>query len=159
MEDNPPLVELSALWICDRLTLCHGRCATARNCSAVNEFARAVFIESAKPKCRSTLQREAIANAQSANSRLPHNDSIFQQCVQGKETLAEVLHTVGQQLQTHKRKKSSRFLEKLQKHTVWLQNMSSAVDIVVQTHAGVACPVWAPVKFILKVRSYLGPGA
>jgi hypothetical protein len=30
--------------------------------------------------------------------------------------------------------------------------MSDAIDIVVQTQAGVGCPLWAPIKFVLKVR-------
>ena len=36
--------------------------------------------------------------------------------------------------------------------------MSDAVDVVVQTQAGIGCPLWAPIKFVLKV-GYLFPPA
>ncbi len=47
---------------------------------------------------------------------------------------------------------SIRFLSKLEKYTTWLQNMSAVVDVAVQTQAGFGCPLWAPIKFILKVN-------
>ena len=100
---------------------------------------------------RLVLQKLAIEDARTAFSRLPHSNAVFRQCLEGKETLAEVLTTVEQRCQTFKRKKSTRFLEKLQKHTTWLQNISSVVDVAVQTQAGIGCPVWAPIKFVLKV--------
>ena len=77
---------------------------------------------------------------------------MFRQCVEGKETLGEVLNTVERKCQSHKKKKSTKFLEKLQKHTTWLQNISVVVDIAVQTQAGIGCPLWAPIRFVLKVR-------
>lgn len=64
----------------------------------------------------------------------------------------EVLNTVEQKRQSQKKKKSTKFLSKLQKYTTWLQNMSAVVDVAVQTQAGVGCPLWAPIKFILKVN-------
>lgn len=100
---------------------------------------------------RSVLQQRAIEEARLAYSHLPHGDAVFRQCVEGKETLLEVLSTVEQKCQSQKKKKSTRFLSKLQKYTTWLQNMSAVVDIVVQTQAGFGCPLWAPIKFILKI--------
>ena len=73
------------------------------------------------------------------------------QCVKDKETLVEVLSTIEQKCQSHQKKKSSKFLEKLQKHTTLLRNISDAVDIAVQTQAGIGCPLWAPIKLVLKV--------
>jgi hypothetical protein len=35
--------------------------------------------------------------------------------------------------------------------------MSDAVDIVVQTQAGIGCPLWAPIKFVLKVGYLFTP--
>ena len=100
---------------------------------------------------RLALQKQAIADVKSAYTRLPHSDAMFQHCLDGKETLAEVITAVEQKSQAFKRKKSVRCLQKLQKHTTWLQNISSVVDIAVQTQAGIGCPLWAPIKFVLKV--------
>ena len=73
--------------------------------------------------------------------------------MEGKETLAEVLSVVEQRWQSHKKKKSNKLLSKLQKYTTWLQNMSAVVDVAVQTLAGFACPLWAPIKFVLQVSN------
>lgn len=107
---------------------------------------------------QSALQQQAIEEAKAAYSRLPHGDTIFRQCVEGKETLLEVLSSVEQKWRSQKNKKSTRFLSKMQKYTTWLQNMSAVVDIAVQTQAGFGCPLWAPIKFILKVRLPLRRG-
>ena len=104
---------------------------------------------------RPALQQRAIEKAKLAYSSLPHGDAIFQQCVEGKETLAEVLSTVEQKWQSHRKKKSTKLLSKLQKYTTWLQNISAVVEVAVQTQAGVGCPLWAPIKFILKVNKSL----
>lgn len=73
------------------------------------------------------------------------------QCVAGKDTLADILSAVDQTHRSHQGKISTKFLEKLHKHTAWLQNISAVVDVAVQTQAGIACPLWAPIKFVLKV--------
>ena len=98
------------------------------------------------------LQKQAIEEAKSIYSRLPHGNSLLRQSLEGKETLAEVLKVVEQKCQAHKRKKSTKYLAKLQKHTTWLQNISGVVDVAVQSQAGIGCPLWAPVKFVLKVH-------
>ena len=64
----------------------------------------------------------------------------------------EVLNIVEQKRQHQQKKKSTRLLLKLQKYTTWLQNISAVVDVAVQTQAGFGCPLWAPIKFILKVN-------
>ncbi|KAL9102265.1 MAG: hypothetical protein Q9163_002575, partial [Psora crenata] len=102
---------------------------------------------------QSELQKQAIENAKTAYSRLPHGDAVFQQCVEGKETLADVLTAVEQRCQSHRNKKSTRFLDKLEKYTSWLHNISGVVDVAVQTQAGIACPLWAPIKLVLKVSN------
>ncbi|KAH7363842.1 hypothetical protein BKA65DRAFT_123437 [Rhexocercosporidium sp. MPI-PUGE-AT-0058] len=38
-----------------------------------------------------------------------------------------------------------------QKYTLWLQNMAPAIDVAVNASSGIACPVWAPIKYILKL--------
>ncbi len=40
---------------------------------------------------------------------------------------------------------------------VCLMPLSDAVDIVVQAQAGIGCPLWAPIKFILKVGYLFTP--
>ena len=71
-----------------------------------------------------------------------------------EETLVEVVESVLQKCQSHRKKKSSRFLQKFQSYTLWLQNMGSVVDVAVQAQAGIGCPVWAPIKLVLKVGVY-----
>ena len=68
----------------------------------------------------------------------------------GKKS-ADILSAIEQKCQSYKKRKSTKFLEKVQKHTAWLQNISEAVDIAVQTQAGIGCPLWAPIKLVLKV--------
>lgn len=104
---------------------------------------------------RSALQQRAIEEAKLAYSRLPHGDAVFRQCLEGKETLVEDLNIVEQKRQSQKKKKSTKFLSKLQKYSTWLQNISAVVDVAVQTQAGFGCPLWAPIKFILKVNTPL----
>ncbi|MCJ1476865.1 hypothetical protein MMC13_005534 [Lambiella insularis] len=101
----------------------------------------------------SALQKQAIDKAKLAYSRLPHGDAIFRQCVKGKKTPAEVLSTVEQKCQSYKKKRSIRFLEKVQKHTAWLQNIGDVVDVAVQSQAGIGCPLWAPIKLVLKISN------
>ncbi|MCJ1411392.1 hypothetical protein MMC19_005481 [Ptychographa xylographoides] len=105
------------------------------------------------PQQRSLLQREAIDRAHTAFSRLNKGDVIFQQCMTQEETLVEVVESVLQKCQSHRKKKSSRFLQKFQSYTLWLQNMGSVVDVAVQAQAGIGCPVWAPIKLVLKVSN------
>ena len=100
---------------------------------------------------RSELQKKAIEEAKSAYLRLPHGDAAFQECVAGKENLGEILATVQQKRQSFGKRKTTKFLQKVQKYTVWLHNISGVVDIAVQSQAGIGCPLWAPIKFVLKV--------
>jgi len=78
---------------------------------------------------------------------------VFQDCVQNQDTIVNVVEAVTLKYTMYKRKRSTRILERFQKYTVWLQNMSSAIDIAVQTQAGIACPVWTPIKFVLRVNT------
>lgn len=73
------------------------------------------------------------------------------QCLQGNETISDVLTAVSRSHRSYSRKKSNRALYNFQQYTTWLRSMSEAVDIVVQTQAGIGCPLWAPIKFVLKV--------
>ena len=98
----------------------------------------------------SFLQKQAIYKAGSAFSQLPHGNQAFQACVKQAKTIPEIVGSLAQQHQSYQRKRFTRLLEKFQRHTLWLQNMSSAVDVV-QLNAGICCPLWAPIKYILLV--------
>ncbi|KAI9856968.1 MAG: hypothetical protein M1813_008684 [Trichoglossum hirsutum] len=100
---------------------------------------------------QSSLQKEAIENARLVFSRLPSGDATFRQCIDQADTILDVVKTVTQKCQSHRRKKLTRLLEGFQRYSLWLQNMSGVVDVVVQTQAGIGCPVWAPIKFVLQV--------
>ena len=102
----------------------------------------------------SALQRQAIQEAQTACSLLPKGHVIFQQCVKEQETLVEVVSAVTQKCHSFKKNRFAKLLGTFQKYTIWLQNISSVVDVIVQTQAGIGCPLWAPIKFILKVGLY-----
>lgn len=103
---------------------------------------------------RSSLQKQAIERAREAFSRLPNGNEIFQKCITNEETIVDVVQTTVQKHQFYKSKRSSRLLERFQKYTLWLQNISAAVDVAVQAQASIACPIWAPIKFVLKVSPY-----
>lgn len=105
---------------------------------------------------RSALEAQAIKDARSAFSKLPNGDAVFRQCIEQEETLLQVLEKVSQKRHLYEKKKSTKLLKGFQKYTLWLQNMGSVIDVVVQTQAGIGCPVWAPVKFVLKVSFYTG---
>lgn len=98
-----------------------------------------------------SLQRQAIENARLAFARLPKGDVVFRQCISQEDTVAEIVKMIIQSYQSHSDKNSIRLLQRFQQYTLWLQNFSGVVDVVVQTHAGIGCPLWAPVKFVLQV--------
>ena len=98
------------------------------------------------------LQQQAIAQARLAFSKFPKEEAVFQACIHQQESLVDVVKNVLQETKAHKKKKSSLLLDKFQEYTLWLQNIGDVVDIAVQTQAGIACPIWAPIKFVLKVR-------
>jgi hypothetical protein len=94
------------------------------------------------------LLREAVQHAKEAFARLPQGDEIFQRCMASTSSLIEV---VDEAYASQKSKKSARLLEGFHKHTLWLQKLSPTIEVAVQTQAGIACPAWAPVKFVLLV--------
>ena len=100
----------------------------------------------------SALQKQAIDNARAAFSQLPHGDQVFQECVNQAQTIPEVIESLSRQHRRYKRKRFTRLFEKFQRRTLWLQHMASAVDVVVQVNAGIGCPLWAPIKYVLLVR-------
>ncbi|KAL0258646.1 hypothetical protein SLS55_006143 [Diplodia seriata] len=92
--------------------------------------------------------KQAVERAKDAFARLPNGDQIFQRCINSPFSIVEA---VGEIQASQKRRKSVKVFEGLQKYTAWLQNLSPVVEVAVQTQAGVTCPVWAPLKFVLLV--------
>jgi hypothetical protein len=98
-----------------------------------------------------SIQEEAVARAKAAFHKLPLNDELLQQCIANKVSIETVLKRLRDQSAAHQRKKSTKLLEKFHNHTSWMMNMSRSIDVAVNASAGIACPVWASVKFVLMV--------
>jgi hypothetical protein len=97
------------------------------------------------------LGEQAIKNAQLVFEKLPNGDALFQKCISsdnGVETLAKELES---RCAAHN-KRRPKLLRQFEKSSAWLRNFSTVVDIVVQTEAGIGCPIWAPIKLILMVK-------
>ena len=61
------------------------------------------------------------------------------------------MNELHKQKRIHSEKKSTKLVERFERYTLWIQGMGSIIEVAVQTQAGIACPVWAPIKFILQV--------
>lgn len=96
----------------------------------------------------------AIKRARAALSDLTLRDSLFRKCQADEITLDNVLETLRQKSKSHKRKKLTRCLDTLHGCTAWMLNIASSIDVVVNASAGIACPAWAPIKFLLLVSQY-----
>jgi hypothetical protein len=99
-----------------------------------------------------TLQQHAVEEARLTFAKLPGEDALFQQCVSQDDAVIEMVNGLQRKYKSHRRKKSSLLVERFERYTTWLQNFSGVVDVVAQTEAGIGCPIWAPVKFVLQVR-------
>jgi len=108
----------------------------------------------AAPDGSNLLLKQAVDKARAVYSLLSNGDAIFQQCITQDESISDILESVTRNHRSYKEKRSTKFLDAFQKHTLFLQNMSDVIDVVVQTEAGIGCPLWAPIKFILKVILY-----
>jgi hypothetical protein len=62
-----------------------------------------------------------------------------------------VLATLQRKATGHKRKRSTKLLEQFHQYTSWLLKISGSVDVAVNTSAGIACPIWTPMKFLLMI--------
>ncbi|KAG4441335.1 hypothetical protein IFR05_003198 [Cadophora sp. M221] len=97
------------------------------------------------------LQQQAVQAAKAAFSSLNDGSVLFQQCLESTEPISTVVQGLLAKHGSQRDKKCARILENFQKYTVWLQNMAPAVDVAVNASSGIACPVWAPIKYILKL--------
>ncbi|CAI6340820.1 unnamed protein product [Periconia digitata] len=99
----------------------------------------------------SRAQQEAVNRVKAAFAKLPQDDVIFRQCVADQESVSDVLGVLSKNSGIFKKKRSTRLLDNFRRYTIWMTNISSAVDTAVQVSSGIACPLWAPIKFVLKV--------
>jgi hypothetical protein len=99
----------------------------------------------------SESQKQAIEKAKAAFAKLPDGDRLFQQCVNDQGTVLEVVEALHNHCAIHKRRKFTRILESFRRYTSWMNSISGSVNFAVQTSSGIACPLWAPIKFVLKV--------
>jgi hypothetical protein len=76
---------------------------------------------------------------------------IFQQCLESNEPIPSLVQTLIKSHEQHAAKRSTRLIDKFQTHTLWLQNMAVAIDVAANVSPGLICPVWAPLRYILKV--------
>lgn len=97
------------------------------------------------------LQKQAIQNARSAFSRLTRKHAVFKQCIFENDSVIEVVKAIEEKYWSHRSSRSTRILQGFRRYTIWLETISDVVDTVVQIQAGIACPLWAPIKFVLKV--------
>lgn len=107
----------------------------------------------------SPLQQDAILAARAAFHQLPNGHVLFQQCLASPSPIRDVIDALEKRQAAQKSKKHSRFLTKFQQYTQWLSNFSRVIDVVVQTNAGIGCPIWAPIKFVLEVVPLGSPQA
>jgi len=95
--------------------------------------------------------RDAANRAKAAFQNLPHGNDLFQQCVLNKITIEAVFEEIRRNSLGHKRKLSTVALDRFHHCTAWMLNISKPIDVAVNASAGIACPVWAPIKFVLLV--------
>lgn len=99
------------------------------------------------------LDRQAIDRAAAAFAQLRGGSQLFQECVADTDTIEKLIQSIKDGERRSRKKASSRLLAIFQRHTAGLRNLSSAIDVAVQTQAEITCPVWAPIKFFLMVNT------
>jgi hypothetical protein len=86
-----------------------------------------------------------------AIAKLPNGDVLFQKCISSNDGIDTLANELKSRCAAHD-KKRPKVLKQFEKSSAWLRNFSDVVDVVVQTQAGIGCPVWAPIKLVLMVR-------
>ena len=96
-----------------------------------------------------SVRQRAIDNAQAAIAKLPID--LSQQCSNG-DTVSELVDILVTKYGSQK--KRGKLARKFKQYSAWLVNFSNVVDVIVQTQAGIACPIWAPLKFALQLSEF-----
>ena len=97
-----------------------------------------------------TLQQQAVERARSAFGALADGDALFAQVNTQNDVVAEMLKTLKLRYGYHRNKRRT-IVEKFEKYTRWMQNLTGVFETLAQTQAGIACPIWAPIKLVLQV--------
>ncbi|ORY10120.1 hypothetical protein BCR34DRAFT_355975 [Clohesyomyces aquaticus] len=100
---------------------------------------------------KSFSAKEAVEDAKAAFAKLPHGSPLFQQCISDQITIDTVLETLKEKASMYRRRKCTNILERFYRYTSWMTNISRSIDVAVNASAGIACPVWAPIKFVLMI--------
>ena len=99
---------------------------------------------------RLSLQQQAVQRVRSRFGELKEEDTLFTEAQNQQDAVAQILKAMKNKYD-HRRSKRRGLVEKFERYTQWLQNFSEIVDTLVQTQAGIGCPVWAPIKLVLQV--------
>ena len=103
-----------------------------------------------------SLQQQAIERARSAYTELKAQCTDLALGATGEDVVSEMIKILKQKSELRRKRRT--IAQKFEQYTQWLQNFSGIVDVVVQTQAGIGCPVWAPIKLALQVGPH-GPRA
>ena len=95
-----------------------------------------------------SIRQKAADNAKVAFSKLP--SEVSRDCANG-DTITELTKAVSLKCGSLKKRK---LVKRFKQSSAWLVNFSNVVDVIVQTQAGIACPIWAPLKFVLQLSEY-----
>ena len=99
------------------------------------------------------LQQVAVERARSAFASLKGTDNLFSQVQDQNNAISDILGALQRKYESHGRKRRA-ILETFERYTQWLQNFSGIIDVVVQTQAGIGCPIWAPLKLVLQTSAW-----
>ena len=97
-----------------------------------------------------TLQQQAVERACSTFGTLAGENALFAQVKTQGDAVAEMLKILKLKYECHRNKRRT-IVERFEKYTQWMQNLTGVFETLAQTQAGIACPIWAPVKLVLQV--------
>jgi hypothetical protein len=127
-------------------------CLLARGLRLLGKSPRSRWLSFIEHTYRSaSLQLQSVQKAKDALLAQTNGSLIFQQCLESDEPIPSLVQTLIKSHEQHAAKTSTRLIGKFQTHTLWLQNMAVAIDVAANACPGFICPVWAPLRYILKV--------
>jgi hypothetical protein len=127
--------------------------ASTAACQQVSAAGSSTQPNASLPTAATTsLQQQAIEKARSSFAKLPNQDAVFQQCVGSRDGVNGLVEALKARYDS-KSKTQRSLLKKFHQYSAFLRNFSGVIEVAIQVHAGIACPVWALLKFILEVSS------
>ncbi|KAK5993028.1 Vegetative incompatibility HET-E-1-like protein [Cladobotryum mycophilum] len=101
----------------------------------------------------SPLEQEAIGRARSEFAKWNDSNKSFQNFLKQGSNISDLVQYVQNNYNQEKKKASFRLLEQVQPQLDLLQAFSTMVDATVYAQSGIACPMWAPITFVLKIAN------